>query len=134
MNIPENDSKKLEHVPRILSVIAIYVVASLLIGCIATRRPTTKPGWSTFNSPDIAKLVIDYPSEWSALRFSNGYRGDDEAVAILHAPGVLAFPSVRIVRRPMTSPTLADVAEWGENRILALIDEEDDQFEILRMK
>lgn len=114
-------------------VIAIYLVTSLLAGCIATRRPTTEPGWITFNSPDIAKLVIDYPSDWSALRFPNGYRGDNEVVAILHAPGVLPFPSVRIVRRPMTSPSLADVADWGEGRILALNNEEDDEFELFQL-
>lgn len=118
---------------RKLQVIAIYLVASLLVGCIATRRPTTEPGWLTFNSPDIANLIIDYPSDWSALRFSNGNRGDNEVVAILHAPGILSFPNVTIVRRPMTSPTLADVAEWGESRILALNNEEDDEFELFQL-
>lgn len=119
---------------RVLQLIAIYLIfILLLVGCIATRRPTTEAGWITFNSPNIAKLIIDYPSDWSALRFSNGYKGDDEIVAILYAPGILTFPNVTIIRRPMTSPTLASVSEWGESRILALNNEEDDEFELFQL-
>lgn len=98
-------------------------------GCQALEKLKMQNGWSTFRSPCIAGFAIDYPSTWKDERFSNGYRGDGEIVAIFYSRLQL-FPVVEIAYQEGESPTLEEVSEWGERRIKALNSDSDDLYEL----
>lgn len=121
--------KNVKRSSPLLHVTFLFLLLLSQFGCQALGKLKTQNGWSTFRSPCIAGFAIDYPSTWKDERFSNGYRGDDEIVAIFYSR-LAFFPVVAIARQEKVSSSLAEVAEWGEQRIKALNPDSDDLYEL----
>ncbi|MCB9418610.1 MAG: hypothetical protein H6667_02310 [Ardenticatenaceae bacterium] len=88
---------------------------------------TVPKSWKNFRSA-LGQFAIDYPSNWSGNHFTKGYHNDMEAIALFTSDA--AFPVVIIAQREMVSPSLDDVALWGEERIMAINDNYNDKFEL----
>ena len=122
-------SKREKRKSLFLRLAFLLLLLSSQYGCQAFEKQKMQGGWSTFSSPCIAGFAIDYPSTWKDERFSNGYRGDDEIVAIFYSR--LAFlPYVEIARQEVVSPSFEEVAVWGEQRIEALNPDLDDLYKL----
>jgi len=74
---------------------------------------------------------MDYPRAWESRKFAAGNRGDEELIALFYATdSVLGFPVVSVARKVFAAPTLDEVAAWGEERIIAINPDYDDQYEL----
>lgn len=113
-----------------LSGILILLLLGLFnVACTGRAATSTATDWRSFDSPLIGNFSIEYPRAWQSGRFPAGNRSDDEVIALFYAAGA-PFPVVRVARREFPAPTLAEVAAWGEEGILALNPDSDDQFEL----
>lgn len=116
---------------RFIACILLILSALAATGCTELLENAR---WRTFSSPTIGYFSMEYPAWWKSERFVNGYRGDDDVVALLFPPAPQLFPVVRIVRKPVPSPTVDDTVSWGLERFQALNDDASDQFEILPLE
>ena len=96
----------------------IFVIGGVVLVYLAwiifpiSYRPATQ--WKTFSHPDFS---IEYPATWQVIDSPDGYRGDEYEIAVLvHTNSSI---SVTIQRKDFGSvPEIAEVVQWGEERIL----------------
>ncbi len=72
--------------------------------------------WTIFQS-NIKPISIEYPENWRASNLPQGDARDAEAIAFIRPIHFSTYPYVQIAYRDMTTPSLEDVANWGESRI-----------------
>ena len=115
----------------ILLVVALQGVIFITSGCgflsSAMTDETTPNSWEVFESR-VGHFSITYPSTWSTEQFTKGFHSDQEAIALFTT--LSPFPVVTIAQKEMALPTLDKVALWGEERILEINDEFDDEYKL----
>lgn len=59
-----------------------------------------------------------YPRTWAAFELPDGSHGDNEVIAFFGFASPITKPKVFIAQRSFSNPTLEDVANWGELRLM----------------